>query len=77
MQDLTLAEMTYLASVPKGPSNYRLDEERGYERAKNRQAYILRRMWEDGHITQEQVDEAKAGELDWTQRLEGDEYLRR
>jgi len=25
MQDLTLAEMTYLASVPKGPANYRLD----------------------------------------------------
>jgi len=75
MQDLTLAEMTYLAAVPKGPSNYRLDDERGYKRAKGRQAYILGRMLEDGHITQSQVDEAKAGELDWTKRLEGDEYL--
>lgn len=75
MQDLTLAEMTYLASVPKGPSNYRLDDERGYERAKNRQAYILGRMVEDGYITQKEADDAKAGELDWTKRLEGDEYL--
>lgn len=75
MQELTLAEMTYLASVPKGPSNYRLDDERGYQRAKNRQAYILGRMVEDGYITQDQADEAKAGELDWTQRLEGAEYL--
>ena len=75
MQDLTLAEMTYLAAVPKGPSNYRLDDERGYQRAKNRQAYILGRMVEDGYITQGQADEAKVGELDWTQRLEGAEYL--
>ena len=75
MQDLTLAEMTYLAAVPKGPSNYRLDDERGYERAKNRQAYILGRMVEDGYITQSEADAAKAGELDWTKRLEGDEYL--
>ena len=75
MQDLTLAEMTYLAAVPKGPSNYRLDDERGYERAKNRQAYILGRMVEDGYITQKTADEAKAAELDWTKRLEGAEYL--
>jgi len=75
MQDLTLAEMTYLASVPKGPANYRLDDERGYERAKGRQSYILGRMVEDGYITQADADEAKAAELDWTKRLEGDEYL--
>ena len=75
MQDLTLAEMTYLAAVPKGPSNYRLDDERGFKRAKARQAYILGRMVEDGYITQKIADEAKAGELDWTKRLEGAEYL--
>ena len=75
MQDLTLAEITYLASVPKGPANYRLDNERGFERAKGRQAYILGRMVEDGYITQEEADNAKAAELDWTKRLEGDEYL--
>jgi len=72
---LTLAEMTYLASVPKGPSNYRLDDERGFKRAKGRQAYILGRMLEDGYITKTQADEAKAAKLDWAQRLEGDEYL--
>ncbi len=75
MQDLTLAEMTYLAAVPKGPANYRLDDERGFERAKNRQAYILGRMVDDGYITQDEADAAKAAPLDWTKRLEGDEYL--
>ena len=75
MQDLTLAEMTYLAAVPKGPSNYRLDDERGYERAKTRQSYILGRMVDDGYITKAEADAAKAGELDWTKRLEGAEYL--
>ena len=75
MQDLTLAEITYLASVPKGPSNYRLDDERGYKRAKGRQSYILGRMVEDGYITQKQADDAKVADLDWKARLEGDEYL--
>jgi len=75
MQDLTLAEITYLASVPKGPSNYRLDDEVGYKRAKGRQSYILGRMLEDGYITQKQSDDAKVAELDWKARLEGDEYL--
>ena len=52
-----------------------MDDERGFKRAKARQAYILGRMVEDGYITQKIADEAKAGELDWTKRLEGAEYL--
>jgi len=75
MKDLSLAQMTYLASVPKGPANYRLDNPRGYEKAKNRQAYILGRMLEDGYITQAEADEAKAADLDWVSRLEGAEFL--
>ena len=75
MDELSLAEMTYLAAVPKGPNNYRLDNERGFERAKNRQAYILGRMVEDGYITQAQADAAKAEPLEWIERLEGTEYL--
>ncbi|WP_409433802.1 PBP1A family penicillin-binding protein [Litorimonas sp. RW-G-Af-16] len=75
MDDLSLAEMTYLASVPKGPANYRLDNPTGFKRAKNRQAYILGRMVEDGYISQAEADEAKAAELDWISRLDGEEYL--
>ena len=75
MEELSLAEMTYLASLPKGPNNYRLDDERGVERAKNRQAYILGRMEEDGYITKAEADAAKAEPLEWVERLEGQEYL--
>ena len=75
MKDLSLAQMTYLASVPKGPANYRLDDERGYQKAKYRQAYILGRMVEDEYITQDQADAAKAADLDWVSRLEGAEFL--
>lgn len=75
MGELTLAEMTYLAAVPKGPANYRLDNPKGFDRAKNRQAYILGRMVEDGYITQDEADAAKDAELDWKSRLEGAQYL--
>ena len=75
MSELSLAQMTYLASVPKGPANYRLDDPRGFQRAKARQSYILGRMVEDGYITQAQADTAKAAPLEWIERLEGSEYL--
>ena len=75
LSDLSLAEMTYLAALPKGPNNYRLDEKRGRERAATRQSYILGRMVEDGYITQQQSDTAKAQELKWITRFDGQEYL--
>jgi len=75
MKDLSLAQMTYLASVPKGPSNYRLDNPKGYKKAKQRQSYILGRMLEDGYISKSEADDAKAADLDWVSRLEGDEFL--
>ena len=75
MDELSLAEMTYLAAVPKGPANYRLDSESGFRRAKARQSYILGRMVEDGYITQSDADAARAEPLEWVERLEGGEYL--
>ncbi|MEP1229644.1 MAG: transglycosylase domain-containing protein, partial [Litorimonas sp.] len=75
MDELTLAQMTYLASVPKGPSNYRLDDPKGYKKAKNRQSYILGRMREDGYITKSEADAAKSADLNWVSRLEGAEFL--
>lgn len=75
LKDLSLAQMTYLAALPKGPNNYRLDEESGRENAANRQNYILGRMVEDGYITQSQADQAKAEKLEWITRFDGQEYL--
>ena len=75
LNNLSLAEMTYLAALPKGPNNYRLDQERGRERAATRQSYILGRMTEDGYITQAQSDAAKAETLEWITRFDGQEYL--
>jgi 1A family penicillin-binding protein len=57
-KDLTLAEGALLASLPKGPSYFSPD--RYPERIRERRAYVLTRMQEDGVITAEQAAEAKA-----------------
>ncbi len=56
VEDLTLAESTILAGIPKAPSRY--SPHLNPQKAKERQAYVLRRMAEVGFITQAQADEA-------------------
>lgn len=75
MDQLNIAEISYLAVLPKGPNNYRLDDARGFERAKNRQAYVLGRMAEDGYITEAEAEAAKVADLDIVDRFDGEEYL--
>ena len=75
MDQLTVGEMSYMALLPKGPNNYRLDNPRTLERAMNRRQYVLGRMVEDGYITQAVADEAKVEPLVANERLEGEEYL--
>ena len=58
---LDLAQMAYLAILPKGPSNY--DPVRHPERALERRAYVLREMLKNGFITQAQHDQAMAEPL--------------
>ncbi|CAM4072868.1 penicillin-binding protein [Bacillus manliponensis] len=60
-KDLTLAEASMLAGIPKGPSIYSpyLNE----ERAKERQMLILREMQDQGYITKEEAQVAKAEQL--------------
>lgn len=55
-KDLTLAESALLAGVPKGPRYFSpyYDE----ENAKSRQLIILQEMVKQGHITQQEADEA-------------------
>jgi membrane carboxypeptidase/penicillin-binding protein len=57
-KDLTIAESAMLAGLLKGPSFYNPDRNPG--RAKERLAYVLSRMKDDGYITADQKDQALA-----------------
>ncbi len=53
VEDLTLAESAILAGIPKAPSRY--SPYLNPKRAKERQAYVLRRMAEVGFISQKEM----------------------
>ncbi|HHS82358.1 MAG TPA: penicillin-binding protein 1A, partial [Devosia sp.] len=61
LYELTLSETAYLAGLPKGPANYQ--PFRHPEAAIARRNHVLNRMLEDGYITREQADAAKAEPL--------------
>jgi len=56
LDKLTLAEAAILAGLPKAPSAY--NPVANPQRARQRQQYVLRRMKELGHITDQQLAEA-------------------
>jgi len=68
--DLTLAESALLASLPQRPTYYS-PYGNHQEELKERQEWILDRMTEDGHITQDEADSAKEEELVYTGEKEG------
>lgn len=55
-RDLTLAEASLLATLPKAPSRLALDD--NFEGAKTRQAYVLSEMVSAGFVTQQSADRA-------------------
>lgn len=59
--ELTLAESTILAGIPKSPSNY--SPLLNYEKSKERQYLVLNSMVENKFITQKEMDEAYSTEL--------------
>jgi len=61
IKDITIAEAAMLAGLPKAPSAY--NPVRNPKRATIRQQYIIDRMLENGFITPEQRDQAKAEAL--------------
>ncbi len=67
VEELTLAECSMLAGLPKAPSRY--SPYRHYDRAKERQTYVLGRMVSEGFITQDEAEQAKAEELDIRPRI--------
>lgn len=60
-RELKLHEAALLAGLPKAPSNY--SPFLHYERAKQRQVYVLGRMVEDGFISKEEMQKASDAPL--------------
>lgn len=58
LDELTLAEMAFLAALPKAPNNY--SPVRFPEQARIRRNWVLDRMLEDGHITRAEAEAARA-----------------
>jgi penicillin-binding protein 1A len=61
VDELNLSEAAYLAILPKAPSNY--DPVRATERALDRRNYVLREMYRNGYITEDQWHSAAATPL--------------
>ena len=49
VEDLTLGQMALLAGLPQAPSRY--SPFKNFDRAKDRQAYVLNRMVEEGYVS--------------------------
>jgi penicillin-binding protein 1A len=60
-KELTLPEAALLAGLPKAPNTY--SPFLYFERAKQRQAYVLSRMVEDNYITRAEMDKAVKARL--------------
>ncbi|MDD7908481.1 penicillin-binding protein 1A [Pseudovibrio exalbescens] len=78
VHELNLAEMAYLAAVPKGPSNYHPFRYR--DRAIERRNWVIDRMVENGYVDPQEAAEAKAMPLEVKlretgTRLKGAEYF--
>ncbi|WP_029355458.1 penicillin-binding protein 1A [Bosea sp. 117] len=69
VNELSIAEAAYLAALPKGPNNYHPFRER--EAAIARRNWVIDRMAENGYITAEQAEQAKATDLAVTVRPTG------
>ncbi len=61
LKSLGIAEAAMLAGLPKAPSAY--NPIANPQRARQRQQYIIERMYENGYITEEQAEAAKAEKL--------------
>ncbi|MGX1099128.1 penicillin-binding protein 1A [Amorphus sp. MBR-141] len=73
VHELTIAEVAYLAALPKAPNNYNPFREPA--RAIERRNWVLDRMLENGFITEAQAQEAKNEPLRVTPRDTGSHLL--
>ncbi|MFU0503122.1 penicillin-binding protein 1A [Pseudaminobacter sp. NGMCC 1.201702] len=72
VNELTVAEAAYLAALPKGPSNYH--PFRHTDRAIERRNWVIDQMVDNGYVSRQEGDKAKAEPLGVTPRRNGD-YL--
>ncbi len=56
--ELTLAEVAFLAGLPKAPNNYQ--PTKNYQEAVNRRNYVLMRMFENGYIDQQTYERTQS-----------------
>ena len=73
LYQLDLSEMAYIAGLPKGPNNYHPFKHP--QAAIERRNYVLDRMAENGYITAEQRDAAKAESLNVVPRSSGSQLF--
>ncbi len=66
LDELTVPEVAYLAALPKGPNNY--DPVRRHQQAIDRRNWVLARMFEDGHITSDQMKMGQMSPLETISR---------
>ena len=69
LNELTVSDVAYLATLPKAPSNY--DPFKHPERAIERRNWVIDRMVENGFVTRDQSEAAKAAPLDVRKRNPG------
>ena len=69
LNELTLADCSYLATLPKAPSNY--DPFRYHDRAVARRNWVIDRVVENGFATKEEGEAAKAQPLGVIKRQTG------
>jgi penicillin-binding protein 1A len=67
VDELTLSETAYLAALPKGPNNYH--PFRNHDAAIARRNYVVDRMVENGYVTREAGEAAKAEPLNVSPRV--------
>lgn len=66
--ELNLAESALLAGLPQAPSRY--SPFSNFDQAKARQSYVLERMEEEGHITENQKIEAMVADIELQEKDE-------
>jgi penicillin-binding protein 1A len=69
LPELNISDVAYLATLPKAPSNY--DPLKHPERAMERRNWVIDRMLENGYVTRDEAEAAKAQPLNVRKRNPG------
>ena len=73
VHELTIEEAAYLAALPKAPNNYH--PFRHPERARERRDWVVDRMLENGYVSAEEAERAKATDIRVNPRARGSQLI--